>query len=510
MLRYAFRRLLWTLPTLIGISIVSFFFLSYVPDPTDDPAVVASTPAASIARARKERFLDLPRFVNLAPRDVVALSSAAMGAVARDGEGADEGRRELSRLGGAALPHVLPALDALPPEQRVRVALALAPVARRMRIGTSGAIEDPQRAVAFWVRFWEDRGIEFRRASVRSDVARLMRYRSAGSSDDLRELDTFALDELFQALPNPEDNASLDRARTLVNIAADILGSDDRIHPGDPVDSAQACVGRWLAFWNVYRSDFVTFRGASRVSAMLLETRYGKWALGAITHRFGKSSTGRPVLDEFARRAPLTISLVLGAILLAYTTAIPLGAVAALRQGKKSDVAIACSVFGLYAIPTAIFATVLAKILTPGSNRLLLGVAILALGLLAAPTRQQRSALMRAMSQEHTRAALARGASQTRVVLVHALRVAMIPMITLGSLEAPMALGGAFVIERVFGLAGVGELTIVAVQVRDTSWLMAISIVAAAIAALVMMANDLGYALLDPRLTSSIFRRGRS
>src|SRR5689334_19234623 len=131
MLRHALRRLLWTLPTLVGVSLLTFFVLSFVPDPTDDPLLASSLSSAELARLRRERFLDLPRFINLDPRDVRLRALAAVQAVAAGGDGAAAAADELRRLGGAALPHILP-LDALAPEPRTRVALALAPVAARM------------------------------------------------------------------------------------------------------------------------------------------------------------------------------------------------------------------------------------------------------------------------------------------------------------------------------------------------------------------------------------------
>ena len=118
MLRHALRRLLWTLPTLIGISLITFLLLSFVPDPTDDPTFAASLSREELAHLRRARFLDLPRFANVSPVDVRIRAARAVRAVAGDDENAEEGRRELQRLGGAALPHVLPLFDSLPPEQR--------------------------------------------------------------------------------------------------------------------------------------------------------------------------------------------------------------------------------------------------------------------------------------------------------------------------------------------------------------------------------------------------------
>ena len=186
MLRHAIRRLLWALPTLVVVSILSFWFLSYVPDPTDDPAVIATMSAGDLGRLRREKFLDLPRFVNLAPKDVTARAATAILAIADSEEEDEVAAGELARLGGAALPHVIPALDALSPDRRSKVAVALAPVAVRMRLPGAADAADPLRAAAFWTRFWDDRSIEFRRASAHSDVSRLLRYRGAEAADDVR------------------------------------------------------------------------------------------------------------------------------------------------------------------------------------------------------------------------------------------------------------------------------------------------------------------------------------
>jgi ABC-type dipeptide/oligopeptide/nickel transport system permease component len=95
-------------------------------------------------------------------------------------------------------------------------------------------------------------------------------------------------------------------------------------------------------------------------------------------------------------------------------------------------------------------------------------------------------------------------------VVVHALRNALVPVVTLATLEGPMALGGAFVVERVLSLRGVGELTILAVQQRDIAWLMAISLSAALIAAVFVVAADLAQAIVDPRIAGAVLgRKGR-
>jgi len=509
LLRHALRRLLWTLPTLVGISLVTFLFLSYVPDPADDPVMGASFTLAEIDTLRRERHLDLPRFLNLQPVDVRARAEQAVSAIVDGGSSAGEARRELARLGGAALPHVLPRLDALAPGPRAEVAIALAPIAKRMGLGAERAAFDPQRAAAFWRRFWDDRGVEFRRATVRSAVSRLVRYGSATRAAELIELDTFILDDVLGALDAPIDAPSLTRARALVDVAAHVTGRDDRIAQGDDLDQAGAVVERWRAYWIVYRSDYTVVTGASRVAAMVLETRYGKWALGAVSYRLGRREDGSPVLDELLARAPVTLAIVFGAIGMAYALAIPLGAFSAAVQRSRKDLLVACTVLTFYAVPTVVVAVVARSLFGAESQRLLAAMITLALALVAAATGQQRSALASVLQLDHVTAARARGAGRARAVLVHGLRNALLPVITLAALEGPMALSGAFVVERVFGLRGVGEATILAVQQRDIAWLMIFSIVSAGAAALLVMATDLVYGLVDHRLDPTrLARRG--
>jgi peptide/nickel transport system permease protein len=507
-LRNAIRRLLWILPTLIGISIVTFLFLSYVPDPTADPTIAATLSADKIAELRRERDLDLPRFFNFSPVGVEERAARAMDAIADSAPDADAARRELVHLGGAALPYVLPRLDSFSPERRAKVALALAPVARRMgAIGEDEAL-DPARAAAFWDHLWSDRSSEFRRVTVRSAVQRLARYGSSSRASELLELDTFALEDVLISLAPPTDDASLFRARALIEIAAHVTGRDDRIAANDSREAAAACVERWKHYWAVYRSDFVSLSSsAARLKALILETRYGKWLIGFAQHRLGRLSGGGAVLDELAARAPVTLAILFGAITIAYVVGVALGAVGGVLHGRRVDLAITCAVLALYAIPTAVLAVAARSRIGIDVHAFAFATVTLALGLIALPAGQQRSALASALAEDHVMAARARGASRLRAAVVHGLRNALLPVLTLMTLEAPMALGGAFVVERVFGLRGIGEQTIRAVQERDVAWLMAISLVAAGMSSVLVVLTDVAYALLDHRMADVLATR---
>ncbi|HEX7671165.1 MAG TPA: ABC transporter permease, partial [Polyangiaceae bacterium] len=136
MLKEALRRLLWLGPTLLLVTIPGFWAVAKLEDPMRSPE---NEP--------------LPLFFNLRPtgageRAVEAATRLAAG----PGTGAE---RTLEALGGAALPHVLPLFDSLGPEARGRVAVALAPIGRRMGIGSASELDAPESAVLFWTQFWE-------------------------------------------------------------------------------------------------------------------------------------------------------------------------------------------------------------------------------------------------------------------------------------------------------------------------------------------------------------------
>ncbi len=147
-------------------------------------------------------------------------------------------------------------------------------------------------------------------------------------------------------------------------------------------------------------------------------------------------------------RAPVTLALVFGAIALAYAVAIPLGALSAASQGRRSDSAIAAAVLTAAVLPTAVVAV--AAVLLLGRRAIPAPADVPhRASLVAAPTRQQRAALVAILTQDFVRAARARGAGTARAIAVHGLRNAVLPVVTLAMLEPPMALGGAFVVERV-------------------------------------------------------------
>jgi peptide/nickel transport system permease protein len=121
-------------------------------------------------------------------------------------------------------------------------------------------------------------------------------------------------------------------------------------------------------------------------------------------------------------------------------------------------------------------------------------------GSLATLSRYQRAATLETSRQDYVRTAKAKGASPLRQLVVHALRNAMLPTVTLAGLQFPALLGGAFVVEEVFAVPGMGYETIRAVEAHDTAWLVSITLVTAVITTLALIASDVAHGLLDPRM----------
>jgi ABC-type dipeptide/oligopeptide/nickel transport system permease subunit len=296
-MRRALEKLTFVLLSLAATSLVSFVLLSRVTD------------------ARAGRLPSQPLLFNPQPNNVRNLTLAAVRDVASAGPRAELGRAQLARLGGAALPFVLPALDSLEPVARGRVALALAPVARRMGVADDAELATPERAIAFFTRFWQDRGVDFRGAAVRRKVQRLADRALALRRKEVIELDTFALAELLDALGpigGPED---VKRVARLTPVLAHVTGNRWTVAPNATPREASDMVARWRGWALEHRSDFVSLDGPGRLSAMLLQTRYFRWLSSVRRAVTGEDPHGRGELDRVLSAARSSVVLgVLGIV----------------------------------------------------------------------------------------------------------------------------------------------------------------------------------------------------
>jgi ABC-type dipeptide/oligopeptide/nickel transport system permease component len=504
-LAFALRRAIWAIPTLFGVSLVVFLLTTLLPDPEEKVGATAG-PRDVAARVRldelrRARFLDLPRLVNVAPRDVRTSVDECIAHIVADDEDAGFCEERLARIGGAALPHLLPHLDDLPPSARGRVAVALAPVARRMKIGDEAELREPERAVLFWVRFWADRSVDFTEPAVKRSVQRISARDSDLLEQEIRLVDTFALQQLMVAMTSTRDPAALSR---LTRLTSYIAMRDGVLKEKAERAEVRAVVSQWLSWWYVHESDYVVLQGGEKVTASIAQTRYAKWVLGAVTGQLGLSTRdGLPIFDKLVARAPVTLGMAMLAMLVSSAIGVPIGVIAAWRRGQAVDHLTGGIILLTYSVPTFLIAQLLATLGNWSAAGLIGPILALSTVSLSVMTQQQRASMIDTLAQDYVRSAKAKGARTFRVVTVHALRNALVPTVTLAGVQFPALVGGAFVIEEVFDVHGLGWETLRAIEARDAAWLVAVTLLCAVVTTACLVASDIAYGLLDPRVRES-------
>ncbi len=480
-LREALRRLLWTLPVLVFVSAVSFWWLSRW------QASEAEGDAAA-----------LPVFFNPNPRDVHDRARLALEQLRRGRS--EPAARELVQLGGAALPHVLPNLDTLTPAARSELAMALGPVARRMRVGTEEELNDPERAVLFWSQYWQTRSIDFRAAVVRRLVRRLAERPSKLRREDIVQLDTYALPYLVQAMGRVKTAKDVARVQRLTSVAAHAADKPWTISDSASPAEAAAVVEQWQRWWIAHRSRFVTFDGAARLAAMLTETRYGRWTTEAVRTRLGSTREGVAVLDLLRGRGSITLLLLGLSLVGGYFSGIATGMWSAVVR-RPAELAITAVAVALASLPP----TLVHVFSSFGSNVWLAGLVTAAVTA-ALVSRYQRAASRRFASQGPAQALRALGASPLRVAL-RSVRSSSVASLSLLGAQLPTLVTLVFVAEAAFGLRGLASVTVQAVEHRDISWLMALVVLTTLAVALAQIASDALLELTDHRIAIGPRRR---
>lgn len=492
---------MWAIPTLFGVSIVVFLLTTLSTDlagPTESEAAQAPRLALDLEDRARSRFLDLPRFFNSKPQDVKSRTDDCVEHVAAQDSLADLCALRIERMGGAALPFILPKLDGLPPTQRGRVALALGPIGVRMGEVDASRLQDPEAAAAFWQQFWADRAIDFTEPAVRRNAERLAKRGGGERLRSLAYVDTFALPVLMQLMEKTPDRLTIVR---LSRVVAQNMGRTP-IAEESTLSEARAEFDTLRAWWFVHQSDFVAYEGGAKVAATLTETRYAKWVLGTLTGQLGLSTVdGRPVLGKLWERAPITLALALLALALSAAIAVPLGLLTAKNQGSTFDVIVAVLLVGVYSVPSFWAAEVLGRFFDRTSAAgLVLPVVILAAGSTCVLVRQERATLIEILRTDAVRAARAKGVHGLRLMVRHVLRRGLMPLFALGGLQFPALLGGAFVVEEVFSIQGLGWETLRAVETHDVAWLVAVVMFSATVTTLMLVLSDVALALADPRI----------
>jgi peptide/nickel transport system permease protein len=252
-------------------------------------------------------------------------------------------------------------------------------------------------------------------------------------------------------------------------------------------------------------------------------SQFVDWMISISRFDLGQSLwTGNSVVEEVQVRMPLSIELAVLATLFAVALAIPLGVVAAVKQDSWIDYAIRVFSIGGLAMPSFWIGIMMVLVtLTlwgwappvvftplfedPVANLAGLILPAIAVGYRysAVSMRMTRSTVLEVLREDYVRTARAKGLRETLVVVRHALRNALLPVVTVVSLEFAFLIGGLVVTEQVFNLNGIGKLLVDAVAHRDYPLIQALVLLLAAVFVIVNFVVDMVYVVLDPRIRYS-------
>jgi peptide/nickel transport system permease protein len=250
-----------------------------------------------------------------------------------------------------------------------------------------------------------------------------------------------------------------------------------------------------------------------------IHVQYVEWLGAVVRGHFGESLwTRQPVLTELSRRLPVTATLGIMATVVAIVIGVPIGVVAAIRQDGALDfVARSAAILGL-SVPgfvLAIVVTLLPAIWwgwtpprfvefakNPAGHLVPFVLPALILGVAAAAAimRLTRGMLLEVLRQDYVRTAWSKGLRERVVVLKHALKNALIPVVTVLGLQVAGIAGGAVIIEWIFGIPGMGQFLVDAIVQRDYPVIQGINLIIVTIIVLTNLTVDLVYAVLDPRI----------
>ncbi len=286
-----------------------------------------------------------------------------------------------------------------------------------------------------------------------------------------------------------------------------------RVIPGDVIDLMLA------------QNDVSTSLDREALEAAMgldqpMASQYLRWAGSALRGDLGQSLwRSTPVMEQILERLPVTFELGLLALLVALSVAVPIGILSATRQDSTLDYAARSFSLVMLAIPgfwlgtlVMVFPSVWWRwapeleytpfLVDPIANlsHMIVPAILLGLSMSAVTMRMTRTMMLEVMRQDYVRTARAKGLRERAVVVQHALRNGLIPVVTLIGLQAPLLIGGAVVMEQIFVIPGMGLLLLEGVHERDYPVISGVFLVVGVAVLLLNLLVDLSYGWLDPKV----------
>ena len=251
-----------------------------------------------------------------------------------------------------------------------------------------------------------------------------------------------------------------------------------------------------------------------------LPVQYGRWLADAARGDLGNSMwTDVPVSQEIRAKLPVSIELGLLAIIIGLVIALPIGVYSAIRQDTVGDYVGRSFSILCIAVPNFWLATMVVVfpsiwwnwtpaleyvsfVSDPIENlkQFILPAAILGMSLSGITMRMSRTMMLETLRQDYIRTAWAKGLRERLVISRHAMKNALIPVVTIAAFQIPMMIGGSVIIEQIFSLPGMGRYFLDAISGRDYTIVSGINLVIGTVVLLNNLATDLTYSFLDPRV----------
>ncbi len=475
---YIIKRLLLMIPTFLGISLVVFLVMNLAPGHPggnqlagDLAASVRGADTQESHRIFREQFgLDRPVLFNdriWLEREEVA---DALRRIAGRGDATPSDRiqaqEQIEDWGGFAVPHLMAELDSGDAELRDLAVYGL-------RLSSRRPLVDP-----------------------------------------------------FSRNPTPELRAE-NRARQAENNRLRNLRYDLDAEESEKLE----VIAGWKQ-WYGEAEDRFSHSGTEKVGIFFFETRFARYWANLIRLDFGVSLvTRQPVITTLIEKLRYSLSLSLTSLLLGYLISLPIGIYSAVDKDSLLDRTTTVTLFMLYSLPSFFVGTLLLFWFSEGSSvpwlrwfpiggwqspnadqlttiaqardviwHLVLPVICMTYGSFAALSRYMRTGLLGVISSDYVRTARAKGLPESRVILTHAVRNGLLPVITLLAGLLPAILGGSVIVEVIFDVPGMGRWLIESIYQRDYNVIMAIQLLSTLLVLFGILLSDLGYALVDPRI----------
>ena len=298
--------------------------------------------------------------------------------------------------------------------------------------------------------------------------------------------------------------------------------------------TTQAIGAHMEATWNPWfqkvKAERYSWNGAQKVKILLTDTRFAKYWTNLVTLNFGVSHVDKqPVVSTIAGKLKYSITLSVLSIFLAYLVSIPIGVWSAYYQNSKADNVVTVVLFMMFSLPDFFVAIVLLQLFTIGepfqilptggfvgegvdemttlgqlqstAYHLILPVICLTYRSFASLSRYARTGVLDVIRADYIRTARAKGLSEPMVVIKHAVRNGMIPILTLLGTLLPVLIGGSVIIEVIFNIPGMGLYLFESISSRDYNAIMAVLLISTILTLFGLLVSDLSYAVVDPRIS---------